>query len=65
MDAAIVKKKRIYIPFVDPDEFKPKLLFFALKEPISQDADGLYIIKRLLVIKMLTNFEECGILYFG
>ena len=36
MDAAIVEKDCIYIFFVDPDEFKPKLLFFAL------DADGLY-----------------------
>ena len=42
MYAAIVEKECIYILFVDPDEFKPKLLFFALKEPISQDADGLY-----------------------
>ena len=41
-DAAIVEKEYIYILFVDPNEFKPKLLFFALKEPISQDIDGLY-----------------------
>ena len=47
-DAAIVKKECIYILFLDPKEFKPKLLFFALKEPfsyalkkpISQDLDG-------------------------
>ena len=31
-DAAIVEKECIYILFVDPDEFKPKLLFFTLKE---------------------------------
>ena len=42
MDAAIVENECIYILFVDPDRFKSKLLFFALKEPISQDADGLY-----------------------
>ena len=41
-DVAIVEKECIYILFVDPDEFKPKLLFFSLKEPISQDADGFY-----------------------
>ena len=27
---------------MDPNEFKPKLLFFSPKELISQDADGLY-----------------------
>ena len=27
---------------MNPDEFKPKLLFFALKEPISQDVDGFF-----------------------
>ena len=41
-DAAIVEKECIYILFVDPDEFRPKLLSFTLKEPISQDPDGLY-----------------------
>ena len=41
-NTAIVKTECIYILFVDSDEFKPKLLFFALREPISQDADGLY-----------------------
>ena len=38
-DAAIIEKECIYILFVDHDEFKPKLLFFALKEPISQDVE--------------------------
>ena len=42
MDAAIVEKECIYILFRDPDEFKLKLLFCALKEPISWDADGIY-----------------------
>ena len=32
----------LYSLCVDPNEFKPKLLFFSPKEPISQDADGLY-----------------------
>ena len=36
------KKECIYILFLSPDEFKPKLLFFALNDPISQDVDGLY-----------------------
>ena len=36
------KKECIYILFLGPDEFKPKLLFFALNDPISQDVDGLY-----------------------
>ena len=36
------KKECIYIFFLGPDEFKPKLLFFALNDPISQDVDGLY-----------------------
>lgn len=51
IDAAIVEKGCIYIPFVDPDEFKPKLLFFALEEPMSQDADGLYDIWSLFACK--------------
>ena len=56
-DAAIVEKECIYIPFVDRDEFKPKLLFFALKDPISQDADGLYdAIKRTFSDKNADTF---------
>ena len=51
IDAAIVEKGCIYILFVDPDEFKPKLLFFALEEPMSQDADGLYDIWSLFACK--------------
>ena len=35
-DVATIEKECIYVLFVDHNEFKPKLLFFALKELISQ-----------------------------
>ena len=38
----LLSKRNAVIFFVDPDEIKPKLLFFSLKEMISQDADELY-----------------------
>ena len=37
----LVEKECIYIFFLDPDELKPKLLFFTLKEPISHYGDGI------------------------
>ena len=40
-DSAVIEKECIYVLFVDPDTFEPKLTFFSLEEPPSQDANGL------------------------
>ena len=40
-DSSIVEKELIYVIFVDPETFVPTCSFFALKEPISQDAAGI------------------------
>ena len=40
-DSSIVEKELIYVVFVDPDTFVPMCSFFALKDPVSQDAKGI------------------------
>ena len=41
-DSALLEKEYIYISFVDPDTFRPTLVFFALKDLPSQDAFGVH-----------------------
>ena len=57
-DAAIVKKECIYILFVDPNEYKLKLLLFALKEPISQDADKIKRVGSSFNAGIIAKFKE-------
>ena len=40
-DSAVIEKECIYILFVEPFEFDPTLSFIALKDVLSQDADGI------------------------
>lgn len=40
-DSSLVEKELIYVIFVNPETFVPTCSFFALKEPISQDAAGI------------------------
>jgi hypothetical protein len=63
-DAAVIEKECVYLLYVDPEEFKPKLEFFALKEPKSQDAVGLSaVIKQSFEDKQMTEgFQQNGIL---
>ena len=40
-DSSSLEKELTYVVFVDPDTFFPCCTFFALKEPVSQDAKGI------------------------
>ena len=41
-NSGVVEKECIYIRFIDPDTFKIKVPFFALRDVPSQDAQGIY-----------------------
>ena len=40
-DSSVTEKELIYVIYVDPEKFAPTCSFFAIKEPISQDANGI------------------------
>ena len=53
-DAACIEKEVIYIPFVDPDDFKASLAFLSLKSLESQVGQG-------ITGAIIDAFKECGI----
>ena len=40
-DSAVVEKECIHVLFADPETFHPTISFFSLRDPPSEDAEGI------------------------